>query len=161
MSGVLARWILSAWRGSRWRVPGVSPAGRRLPTRDISPFRTLMNWESSSRPIFRRTFLGGKSVGDGSSRIRPPFFRPSAGEVPFPWVMNFITDSLWDDSSLLTCMDRNFRKEKVFPHCPGPILFEEFRPLEGELDRQDGGQEIRRKNHQPGKGSGDGRRDFL
>ena len=42
---LITRWIPSAWRGSSWRVLGAS---RRLPTRDISPFSTLMNCGGSS-----------------------------------------------------------------------------------------------------------------
>lgn len=42
-----------------------------------------------------------------------------------------------------------------FSPLPQPVLFEEHRPLGGELDPQDDGQEDRRENHQPGKASGD------
>ena len=58
---------------------------------------------------------------------------PSAGEVPFPWMMNFVTYYLWDKSSLLTNTGRNFSKVKVFPHCPSRSCLQNTGPLEVSL----------------------------
>ena len=51
-----------------------------------------------------------------------PLFPPSAGEVPFPWELNFVRYYLWDESSLLTFREWNFRRVKVVPTTPaGPV----------------------------------------